>query len=215
MPITVDPRYRNETFDTSSIGAYLLSYSARLKVALDGLDQTMLARASAAIEAAAVGGRRVFAVGNGGSAAIADHLCCDFTKGTHAPGHPIVDATSLTANVALYSALANDFGFESVFSRQLGFIGRAGDVLLAISSSGNSANILAAVDTARDQGLTTIGLSGFSGGALRDAVDVSLHIDVANYGIVEDAHQAIMHIMAQYIACARDSVVVPGRGGAE
>ena len=77
-------------------------------------------------------------------------------------------------------------------------------MLLAISSSGNSPNILAGVAAAAAKGVTTIGLSGFSGGKLRQIVDISLHVDASNYGIVEDAHQSIMHILAQFIACRRD-----------
>lgn len=213
MPNTADPRHRNEIFDAATVGTYLIGYAARLKIALEDVNQAMLANACAAIEGASSAGRRVFSVGNGGSAAISDHLCCDLTKGTHVPGHPIVDATSLTANVALYSALANDFGFEEVFARQLAFIAKEGDVLLAISSSGRSPNILAAVAMAREKGLTTIGLSGFAGGDLRHNADISLHVDVANYGIVEDAHQALMHIMAQFIACRRDNVGSTQQGG--
>jgi phosphoheptose isomerase len=126
------------------------------------------------------------------------------TKGTHVPGHPVVDAVSLTANVAMYSAIANDFGFTSVFSRQLCMLGRQGDVLIAISSSGESANILEAVEEARKMGITTVGLSGFTGGQLRDRVDLSIHVSANNYGIVEDAHQLLMHVMAQYLVQARE-----------
>jgi phosphoheptose isomerase len=124
--------------------------------------------------------------------------------GTCSDHHPAIDATSLTANMANYSAIANDFGFEQVFAKQIRMVGKAGDVLVAISSSGNSPNIVLGVEAARAQGLRTIGLSGFSGGALRRSVDVSLHVDVANYGVVEDAHQAVIHVLAQFIASRRD-----------
>ena len=190
--------------DASSAGAYLADYAERLHRALDGVDKVAMDRARSVVEQAAHAGRRVHSIGNGGSAAIADHLCCDWTKGTHASGHPIIDAHSLTANIALYSAVANDFGFETVFSRQIELIGREGDVLVAISSSGNSPNIVAGVSAARAAGMTTIGLSGFGGGALRDAADIALHVDDSNYGVVEDAHQAIIHVLAQFIACHRD-----------
>jgi D-sedoheptulose 7-phosphate isomerase len=200
-----DPRHRNERFDSSSIGAYLADYADRLKTAMLSVDTGALDRARELIEGAAAKGNRIYAIGNGGSAAIADHLCCDLTKGTHAAGHPVVETHSMTSNVALYSAIANDYGFEKVFSTQVGFVGRPGDVLLAISSSGNSANILGAVAAAHEVGMSTIGLSGFSGGPLRLAVNVSLHVDANNYGIVEDAHQSLMHVMAQFIACHRDA----------
>lgn len=200
-----DPRHRNETFNATTLGSYLEDYARAFASALTAVDRDAVEKARGLIEGAAGAGKRIFAIGNGGSAAIADHLCCDLTKGTHVSGQPIVDTTSLNANVALYSAIANDFGFEKVFSTQVNFLGRPGDVLLAISSSGNSPNILAAVAAARAIGMSTVGLSGFGGGGLRTAVDVAIHVDANNYGIVEDVHQAIMHILAQYIVLKRES----------
>jgi D-sedoheptulose 7-phosphate isomerase len=199
-----DPRHRNELFDRSEIGAYLRDYARRLHDALAAVDAAALDRARVLIEAAGAAGGRVYSIGNGGSAAVADHLCCDWTKGTHAPGHPVIHSQSMTANMALYSAVANDFGFEQVFAHQIELIGRPGDLLVAISSSGNSPNILNAVEAARARGMASIGLCGFAGGALKDAADVTLHVDIANYGIVEDAHQALMHVLAQFIAAHRD-----------
>ncbi len=201
----VDPRHRNETFDTSTIGAYLQSYAARLGEALRTVNSAMLDQARSVIESAAAKGARIYAVGNGGSAAIADHLCCDWTKGTHVEGHPTISSFSMSANVALYSAIANDFGFEKVFSTQVNFHGQAGDVLVAISSSGNSPNILAAVEAAHARGMASIGLSGFKGGKLKDIAQTPLHVLADNYGIVEDAHQALMHVLAQFIAVRRDT----------
>lgn len=202
--VQLDPRHRNEKFDTSSAGRYLAAYTQKLSSAMNAVDDCAVEQAIASISLAAASGNRVYSIGNGGSAAIADHLCCDMTKGTHAHGHPTVDAVSLTANVALYSAIANDFGFASVFSRQLRMLGRRGDVLIAISSSGESENILEAVDEAQRLGMTTIGLSGFAGGKLKDRSDISIHVNVNNYGIVEDAHQLVMHVMAQYLVHKRE-----------
>lgn len=204
--MTKDPRHLNVKFDISTIGHYLHDYAQNLEAALLSVDEVSLIAAQALIEGAAEAKNRIFAIGNGGSAAIADHLCCDYVKGTQSQSSPTIDACSLSSNVALYSAIANDYGFESVFSAQIEFVARRGDVLIAISSSGNSKNILNAVSAARAAGVGTIGLSGFSGGALKDAVDVSLHVAINNYGVVEDAHQALMHILAQYIACKRDAV---------
>jgi phosphoheptose isomerase len=150
-------------------------------------------------------GNKIFVVGNGGSAAIAEHLCCDWSKGTSCKGYPAISSHSLTSNVALYSAIANDYGFEHVFDTQLDFFARQGDVLIAISSSGNSPNVLNAVVRARELGVFVAGFSGFSGGKLAELADASVHVATNNYGIVEDAHQAVMHIIAQYIACRRDN----------
>jgi D-sedoheptulose 7-phosphate isomerase len=205
LDMTTDPRFLNEKYDTSSIGAYLLSYADRLKVALQSVDASELQRAKDLIEETARNGGSVQVIGNGGSAAIADHLCCDWTKGTHVQGHPTIKSYSMTSNVALYSAIANDYGFEKVFSTQIGFNAHKGDLLIAISSSGNSPNILAGVEEAKRIGLKSISLSGFSGGKLKTACDVSLYVAANNYGVVEDAHQAIMHILAQMIAHDRDA----------
>ncbi len=204
-----DPRHRNELCDRTSVGTYLLDYAARLKDALATIDGSALERALELIETATARGNKIYAIGNGGSAAIADHLCCDWVKGTHVHGHPTVSAQSLSANVALYSAIANDFGFEGVFSRQLEFLGREGDVLLAISSSGNSSNIIAALNAAHNIGMSSIGLSGFGGGKLKALANINLHISANNYGLVEDAHQAVCHVIAQYIALGRDQVPTP------
>jgi D-sedoheptulose 7-phosphate isomerase len=206
MGMKNDPRHRNQKFDGSSICAYLTTYADTLRSALHGVNADALDRARALIEEAAVKKRRIFAIGNGGSAAIADHLSCDLIKGTHTSEHPIIDTLSMSSNVALYSAIANDYGFEQVFATQVSFLGQAGDVLVAISSSGNSANILLAVEAAHAAGMSTIGLSGFSGGKLKEAVQVSVHVAANNYGVVEDAHQAIMHIIAQFIAGKRDGL---------
>ncbi len=205
-----DPRHRNKLCDAASIGGYLVEYAERLSAALSGVDVAALDRARSLIEHAAEQGRRVYAIGNGGSAAIAEHLCCDWTKGTHTSEHPVIDSLSMTSNVALYSAIANDYGFEQVFSRQIGYLGRSGDVLVAISSSGKSPNILAGVAAARERGMIVIGLSGFDGGGLKSACDISLHVDEHNYGLVEDAHQALMHVIAQFVACGRDGVAGGG-----
>jgi D-sedoheptulose 7-phosphate isomerase len=199
-----DPRHKNVTFDDSSIATYLADYAHALSAAIQAVDTDALDRARTLIEEASHKGNRIFAVGNGGSAAIADHLCCDWTKGTHCEGHPTIQSFSLTSNVALYSAIANDYGFEKVFSTQVQFFGKPGDVLVAISSSGNSENIVAAVEHAHTLGMSTIGLSGFKGGRLKDTAQVSLYIPAQNYGVVEDAHQSLMHILAQFIANGRD-----------
>ena len=199
-----DLRSRNRTFDSRSIASFMDGYVSLLSRAFEAVDRDQLAAAQAALVDAAENGKTIFAIGNGGSAAISDHLVCDLSKGTHHDQHPTLRAQSMTSNAALYSAMANDLGFENVFAGQIGLYGRPGDILIAISSSGESANIVRAVAAAQGLGMTVIGLSGFSGGQLRRTADISLHVPVDNYGIVEDAHQAIMHVIAQYTAALRD-----------
>jgi D-sedoheptulose 7-phosphate isomerase/D-glycero-D-manno-heptose 1,7-bisphosphate phosphatase len=110
---------------------------------------------------------------------------------------------SLSTNVELLSAIANDMGYENVFEYQLQSQARPGDVLVAVSSSGRSPNIVRALTWARENGLGTIALTGFSGGAARTVAEAAIHVDSTNYGIVEDLHQAIMHALAQYIRQSR------------
>ena len=148
-------------------------------------------------------GKQIYVCGNGGSAAIADHLCCDWSKGTHFSELPALKTQSLSANTALFTACANDFGYEKSFSTQIEIFGGPGDILLAISSSGNSPNILAAVGAAREKQMTSIGMCGFSGGKLKSIADLCLHVAFDNYGLVEDAHQILMHVLAQYFTLKR------------
>jgi len=179
-------------------------YVDALSVCLKAVDAGALTRAVDAVDACASANGTVYFTGNGGSASICDHLVCDFIKGTFHADHPPVQAISLTENVALYTAAANDRSFEDVFAFQLEMRMRPEDVLIAVSSSGNSENILRAVAAAKAIGATTIGLSGFKGGGLKDAADISLFLPFDNYGVVEDGHSALLHIIVQMIANKRD-----------
>ena len=201
----IDPRFKNAMFQAQTWKGYVQQYTQQLQDALEQVPDAVLDDAFRVISTAVRDNRRVFVAGNGGSAAIADHLCCDWTKGTHSPGLPPLRTHSLASNVPMLTAIANDFGYDAVFSRQLELLGSAGDVLLLISSSGNSPNILAAVDTAKAMGITTVGLTGFTGGALAARADVCLHIPYANYGLVEDCHQILMHTFAQLFVQQRES----------
>ena len=199
-----DPRHQNVTLDWSSVDKYKDNYAASLKAAIDGISPNSVQHICDKIYDVTRTGNQIFVIGNGGSAAIAEHLCCDWTKGTNCTGYPVITSRSLTSNVSLYSAIANDYGFEHVFDTQLEFFAKPGDLLIAISSSGNSPNVLNAVNRAKELGIFVVGMSGFSGGTLARIADASVHVATQNYGIVEDAHQAVMHIIAQYIACRRD-----------
>lgn len=99
----------------------------------------------------------------------------------------------------MITAIGNDIGYEQVFAFQLDALGQAGDVLIAISSSGDSPNIVNALNCARDRKIPSIAMTGFTGGRAAALADISLHVDAHNYGIVEDVHQSLMHILAQYL----------------
>ena len=199
-----DPRLKNTSFDGRSPAVFLEAYADALTSCLKAVDTDALAEAVEAIKASATKGGTVYLVGNGGSAAICDHFVCDFIKGTFHADHPTVRAISLTENVALYSAVANDLAFEDVFAFQLKMRLKAQDVLIAVSSSGNSGNILRAVAVAKSVGARSVGLSGFTGGRLKDDADIALYLPFDNYGVVEDGHSALLHVIAQLIANNRD-----------
>jgi len=147
----------------------------------------------------------VFSCGNGGSASIANHLQCDHVKGIRNGTDLTPRVVSLSTNVELLTAIANDLSYESVFEYQLQSQARPGDVLIAVSSSGRSPNIVRALEWARDHGMRTIALTGFEGGAARRTASVAVHVDSGNYGVIEDAHQTVMHLLAQYVRQSRMS----------
>jgi histidinol-phosphate phosphatase family protein len=192
------PAYRFHQADTFG-GAYV----EELNRAVGGLDLDRIRKAADLLNAAYDRDAAVFACGNGGSASIANHLQCDHVKGVRAGTDLATRVFSLSTNVELFSAIANDHGYEMVFEYQLQSLARPGDLLVAVSSSGRSPNIVRALEWAAEHGMKTIALTGFSGGRARELADVSVHIDSDNYGIIEDAHQACMHLLAQYVRQSR------------
>jgi phosphoheptose isomerase len=185
-------------------------YAAELARAAGSVEPAALDRAAAILLDAYTRGAAVFACGNGGSAAIANHLQCDHLKGIRTATDLAPRVVSLSSNVELLTAIANDMGYEDVFTYQLQSQAASGDVLVVVSSSGQSPNVVRALRWARDNDLRTIALTGFGGGDARKVAEVALHVDAANYGVVEDLHQAIMHALAQYIRQSRMSAdVIP------
>ena len=144
-------------------------------------------------------GRTIFILGNGGSATTASHMACDLGKGAAVPGSPRLRAISLTDNIALLTAWANDVNYESVFKEQLANLLEPGDIVVGISASGNSPNVLRAIEFANQHGAVTIGFIGFGGGKLRDLVQIDVTISSRNYGVVEDFHSILNHVLAQYL----------------
>jgi mannose-1-phosphate guanylyltransferase len=146
--------------------------------------------------------RAVFAVGNGGSASTASHLVSDLTMSTQEDGGPPLRAFSLSDNVPQLTAWANDACYEECFAAQLRAHARSGDVLVAVSASGNSPNILAAAEEARKRGLSIIALTGFGGGHLKDIADTAVVIDSYDYGQVEGAHLVLVHLLSRMVVKA-------------
>src|SRR5919205_1886920 len=171
--------------DGASFGS---AYAAELARALDSVDMAQIASAAEVLAGAYERDASVFACGNGGSASIANHLQCDHVKGVRNGTGLTSRVFSLSTNVELLSAIANDHGYDTVFEYQLQSLAAPGDVLLVISSSGRS---------------PSVARTGFAGGAARELADVSVHVHSDNYGIVEDAHQACMHLLAQFVRQSR------------
>jgi phosphoheptose isomerase len=178
---------------------FIADYADRLAKALRSVGAAEVERAAAALKRAIAADQLIFACGNGGSAAIANHLSCDCSKGIATDTALRPRVVSLSSTVELITAIANDIDYREVFAYQLKNAARAGDVLITVSSSGDSENIVRAIGWARANGLITIALSGFSGGRSARDAEISLHVAAENYGVVEDAHQGLMHILAQYL----------------
>jgi len=137
--------------------------------------------------------RTVYVFGNGGSAASASHLMCDINKGAGAGEAKRPRVMALTDNVSLITAWANDFGYECIFSEQLKTFIKPRDVAFAISTSGDSPNVLLALETAREYGAMTVGLGGCQGGRMKSLCDVCAIIPSDNVQLIEDLHHAMIH----------------------
>ena len=186
-----------------SASLYFDAYADELARAAKTIEPEAFDRAAAILLDAYLRGARMFSCGNGGSASIANHAQCDHVKGVRMTTDLTPQVLSLSTNVELLTAIANDLGYENVFVYQLQSQSGPGDVLMAVSSSGRSANIVQALTWARDHGLRTIAITGFDGGPARKLAEVSVHVECTNYGVIEDLHQAIMHALAQYIRQSR------------
>jgi phosphoheptose isomerase len=183
----------------SDVGDYLDAYSKAVTEAFAALDKDELRRAAAVLESAVSRKAAIFVCGNGGSASISNHFACDHLKGIRTGTSVLPRVFSLSTNIEIVTAVANDIGYANIFDFQLASLASERDVLVAISSSGASPNIIAALRWAREHGMTSIAMTGFSGGEGRKLADIALHVDAHNYGVVEDIHQSIMHLLAQFL----------------
>jgi D-sedoheptulose 7-phosphate isomerase len=141
--------------------------------------------------------QQIFIMGNGGSASTASHFVCDLAKNTRRPGAPRFRVIGLTDNIAILSAYSNDEGYEHAFVEQLESLVRPQDVVIGISASGNSKNVLNAIQMANIVGAKTIGFTGFDGGKLKTMVDINVHIPSQRIGQVEDIHMMLVHMICE------------------
>jgi D-sedoheptulose 7-phosphate isomerase len=188
-----------KTIQRSVTASVLSKHINELREVLDDISTNAVERVVDLILKAHRSGRHVYILGNGGSASTASHFACDLSKATIVGERPRLRVTSLTDNAALVTAWANDTSYERIFAEQLVNLADAGDVVVAISASGESPNVLAAVRTARERGAVTVGLVGFSGGALKGLVDVAVHVSSYDYGVVEDCQLVLEHAITAAI----------------
>jgi len=176
-------------------------YFNKLKKGLDRLDRNKIKKIIDILYKAWEEERQIFILGNGGSASTASHFACDIGKGTLGRKYNDKDmkrfkAISLTDNVATITAYGNDLSFNDIFSQQLNNLVREGDVVIAITGSGNSPNILKAIEVAKRFKAVTVGFLGFDGGKVKDLVDHPLIFNDDHYGRIEDAHLILEHLIS-------------------
>lgn len=175
-----------------------LAESARLKLWLAENLADRLAIAARLVAEALRRGNKVMFCGNGGSAADSQHLAAELV-GRYRRNRPGLAALALTVDTSALTAIGNDFGFEEVFSRQVEALGQPGDVLVAISTSGRSPNVLRAVEAARALGLKTVGLVGRDGGQLAGLVDLALVVPSEDTARIQECHITLGHILCDLV----------------
>jgi D-sedoheptulose 7-phosphate isomerase len=172
--------------------------SIAVKEELAGGASQLIADAARMIIASMQSGGKLIVFGNGGSAADAQHLSAELV-GRYRQDRKAFPAIALTTDSSALTSISNDYGFDAIFSRQLEAIGKPGDVVVAISTSGNSPNVLLALATAKKLGIASIGLTGKSGGKLRSSVDVCLSVPSDSTPRIQEAHGLVIHILSGLI----------------
>jgi D-sedoheptulose 7-phosphate isomerase len=173
------------------------NYLSSLQQTMNELPQENIVGVIELLQAARLDGRQVFIMGNGGSASTATHFVCDLAKNTRQDGLPHFKVIGLTDNMALFSAYANDEGYENVFSQQLANLLESGDIVIGISASGNSRNVLNAIAFAKTREAITVGFTGFDGGQLAQMVDLNVHANSSIIEHVEDIHLILEHMIVK------------------
>lgn len=178
----------------------ILRYLKRLKRGVGGIEPAEVLALGSELAQARRRGSTILLAGNGGSAATVNHYAIDWMLGTEIENPPL-RVISLSESVSSVTATGNDKAFEQVFSRQVERLGVAGDVIVLVSASGNSPNLLQAAEVAKGMGIRVVGITGFMGGKLRDLADVSVHVptDIGDYGVAEDLHLAVGHIIKELL----------------
>jgi D-sedoheptulose 7-phosphate isomerase len=174
---------------------HIQSYLVSLQQTLQLLPEHAIHAAILTLHQARQDRRKIFIMGNGGSASTASHFVCDLAKNTRAPGWPDFRVLGLADNMAILSAYGNDEGYQNVFARQLASLVEAEDIVIAISTSGNSPNVVEAMHVANEAGARTIAFTGFEGGLLASLVGLNVHVPSDIIEQVEDIHLILEHLI--------------------
>ena len=190
---------------STTAAEYVDQARKRMAELLGGLSSDTVGHVIDAIAAAGRAGRAVFTLGNGGSAAVASHFVNDMGVNSWVPGHPGFRVHCLSDNAASVTALSNDLSFDDVFRRQLECCLAAGDVVIAMSVSGNSENVIRAVECANERGAVSVGMCGFDGGRLSRVAQHVIHIPATpdEYGPIEDVFSVVCHMISGYLTMQR------------
>ena len=182
------------------IKEFTKDYLSRLKLVLNNFDANSIENIVRTFEEVEVKKSTIYVIGNGGSSATASHMVNDFGVGLRRRKIININIQSLSDNSPVITAIANDIGYENAFLMQMEGLLSPNDVIVAISCSGNSSNIVKAIDYAKTQGCKIIGITGFNGGYLKKNSDINFHVDAPEneYGLVEDAHMILDHIIYSY-----------------
>ena len=178
---------------------FLQSYLRNLSNSILFADLESMDKAAKLILSTIKKKKTIYVCGNGGSAAIANHYVCDFLKFFRQKTKYIPKIISLSNSIETITAIANDIDYNKIFSYQAESLCEKNDLIIIISSSGKSKNIIEILKTAKKKGIKTLGFSGFKGGYLKKNSDISVHIAAENYGISEDSHHILMHVLLQYL----------------
>ena len=189
----------------NAVDDYAAAYFDQYAEASASVDTDNLTRAIALLAETYESGGTLFVCGNGGSAAISNHLACDHGKLLATDTDLLPRVQSLATNIEVITAIANDISYDEVFIHQLRLSAVKGDLVMTVSSSGDSENVVRAASWARENGIEVISLTGFTGGRTAKVASVNLHVAGDNYGIIEDVHQSLMHLMGQYMRQQRMS----------
>lgn len=183
----------------SDVSDYATAYFSEVAKAAASIDKDKLNQAVQLLTQTYSDGGMLFSCGNGGSAAIANHLVCDHSKLVRTDTDLLSRVVSLSSTIEIITAIGNDISYDEIFSYQLKTLAKPGDVLITISSSGDSENIVRAALWAKENKIPVISMTGFSGGRSATIADINLHVAANNYGVIEDTHQSLMHILAQFV----------------